>query len=181
MVFGYIKTNISIPTGLYVPMEMLLNANYNSYIKVVEDGSAEMITVDYDNEKRTFPFKSEGPMINKRCNAIKEFIDAVAKDSEKDRIIFRGLTTLGTMEEVKDLYCFMLQKKVNAEFVDTPVVNIARYFGIMDRLPFQAQVLALEEIEFSYEREIALNELSWCESTPSLVCSQIDRKGKKRS
>ena len=94
MVFGYIKTNISIPTGLYVPMEMLLNANYNSYIKVVEDGSAEMITVDYDNEKRTFPFKSEGPMINKRCNAIKEFIDAVAKDSEKDRIIFRGLTTL---------------------------------------------------------------------------------------
>ena len=70
-----------------------------------------MISVNYDNEKQTFPYKGEGPMINKRCNAIKEFIDAVAKYSEKDRIIFRGLTTLGTMEEVKDLYCYMLQKQ----------------------------------------------------------------------
>ncbi len=181
MVFGYIKTNVSIPVGIYVSMEMLLNTNYHSYIKVVEDGVAESITVNHDKGKWTFPFKNEGPMINKRCNAISAFVDAVAKDPEKDRIIFRGLTTLGTMEEAKDLYCYMLQKKVNAEFVDTPVANTARYFGIMERMPYQAQILALEEIEFSYKREMALNELSWCESTPTLICSQLDRKGKKRS
>ena len=179
MIYGYIRAGISIPEGIRIPMETLLDANYRSYIKVLEDEVSKTITVYFENGKQTFPFRNEGPMMNDRCNAIKEFVDALQTNSVTEKIVFKGLSTLGTIAEAKELYWYMIQRRVNVEFIDTPIANTARYFGIIERLPYQTQILAFEELDFSYKREIALNELGWYEFTPSSYSSQLSRKQKK--
>lgn len=179
MIYGYIRAGISIPEGIRIPMETLLDANYRSYIKVLEDEVSKTITVYFENGKQTFPFRNEGPMMNDRCNAIKEFVDALQTNSVTEKIVFKGLSTLGTIAEAKELYWYMIQRRVNVEFIDTPIANTARYFGIIERLPYQTQILAFEELDFSYKREIALNELGWYEFTPTSYSSQLSRKQKK--
>ena len=181
MVFGYIRSSVSIPEGIHVPVETMLDVNYRPYVKVLEDDASETITVCYEKGKRTFPFEDEGPMLNRRNNAIRAVVDAVANDSEENKIVFRGLTTLGTINDVKELYLYMLERKVDVEFFATPLANTKRYSVIMEKVPYQAVLFALDELEFSYKRESFLNENGWCESTPSLIGSQMSRKGKKRS
>lgn len=168
MVFGYIRSGVSVSVsdGVNVPMEKILDAKYRPYVKVLDDDAAGMITVCFETGKQSFPYDDNGPMISRRGNAIKAFLDAVAKKSEKDRIVFRGLTTLGTISEAKELYFYMLERKVNAEFFSTPVANIKRYFEIMEKLPYTAQVMALEGFEFSYERESFLMRNGWVDPLP---------------
>ena len=57
MIYGYIRAGISIPEGIRIPMETLLDANYRSYIKVLEDEVSKTITVYFENGKQTFPFR----------------------------------------------------------------------------------------------------------------------------
>ena len=112
MIYGYIRAGISIPEGIRIPMETLLDANYRSYIKVLEDEVSKTITVYFENGKQTFPFRNEGPMMNDRCNAIKEFVDALQTNSVTEKIVFKGLSTLGTIAEAKELYWYMIQPKL---------------------------------------------------------------------